>query len=95
MDSLEKKVPASHNYKNISQFESEYPAFKGRMRWIRWRSQTVRRTRQGNGGDVDMEELKPNGFRKAFCLVCRAESGREEEIIDMGASCCSSRAADG
>jgi hypothetical protein len=39
------------------------------MRWIRWRSDPVKRTHPGNGGDVVVEELEPNGFAPAFVKV--------------------------
>ncbi len=57
------------NLRSIPQFEREFEAFKGRMRWLRWRSQPVRRSRRGKGGDETVEELPPNGFADAFCEV--------------------------
>ena len=62
----EQRIP---NLQSIPQFEESHPAFKGRMRWLRWRSQPVRRSRRGKGGQVVVEELPPNGFREAFVEV--------------------------
>ncbi len=57
------------NLRSISQFEEEFPAFEGRMRWIRWRAQPVMRTRRGHGGDQVVEDLEPNGYAESFVEV--------------------------
>ena len=56
--------------KDIAQFEAENPALAGRLHWICWRSEPRKRTRPGNGGEREVQELKPNGFAPAFLKVC-------------------------
>ena len=53
------------------------------MRWIRWRSEPVKRTRPGNGADVVVEELEPNGFADAFVKV----AGRVYVDVDELLAC--------
>ena len=53
----------------VTEFEEDNPAFAGRMKWIRYRSQPVTRTRAGNGADRVVEELEPNGYASAFVKV--------------------------
>ena len=54
----------------LQQFADRHPAFTASsLRWLRFRSEPVRRTRRGSGGDSVVEELKPNGFARAFVRV--------------------------
>jgi hypothetical protein len=52
------------------QFAERHPAFSvSSLRWLRFRSAPVKRTRRGNGGEVEVENLAPNGFAAAFVEV--------------------------
>ena len=62
-------MPRSPNLQTFPQFEAQYPAFEGRIRWIYWRSRPVTRTRRGDGDARIVEDLEPNGFADAFIKV--------------------------
>jgi hypothetical protein len=51
-------------------FAERHEAFpESTLRWLKYRSEPVKRTRRGKGGEQVVEDLPPNGFADAFVKV--------------------------
>ena len=66
---------------SVRQFADRHPAFtEGSLRWMRYRSQAVKRLRRGGREEVVLE-LETNGFATAFVKVGRRILVDEEEFF--------------
>lgn len=71
--------PAPRNLQLIPDFETDNPAFRGKVRWIKKRSDPVKFSRRDKKtGKRIVEDLKPNGFASAFLKI----SGRVYVDVD-------------